>query len=67
MNATSSRYQATIEADPNLPIVRITRDFDATPAQLMRAHILGAGRSLCAFLQEQRGLAMPSSTPSVQE
>src|SRR4029079_5999369 len=38
MNATNSRYQATIEADPNLPIIRITRDFDATPAQLMRAH-----------------------------
>jgi uncharacterized protein (TIGR03086 family) len=29
---------ATIEADPNLPIIRITRDFAATPAQLMRAH-----------------------------
>ena len=38
MNRTRSRYQATIEADPNLPIIRITRDFDATPAQLMRAH-----------------------------
>lgn len=35
---TSSRYQVAIEADPNVPIVRITRDFDATPAQLMRAH-----------------------------
>jgi uncharacterized protein YndB with AHSA1/START domain len=38
MNATHARYQATIEADPTLPIIRITRDFDATPAQLMRAH-----------------------------
>ena len=38
MNRTRSRYQATIEADPELPIIRITRDFDATPAQLMRAH-----------------------------
>jgi uncharacterized protein YndB with AHSA1/START domain len=38
MNTTSNRYQATIEADPTLPIIRITRDFDATPAQLMRAH-----------------------------
>lgn len=35
---TTARYQATIEADPRLPITRITRDFDATPAQLMRAH-----------------------------
>ncbi|WP_433584826.1 SRPBCC domain-containing protein [Microbacterium hydrocarbonoxydans] len=30
---------ATIEADPNLPIIRTTRDFQATPAQLMRAHL----------------------------
>ncbi len=27
-----------IEADPTLPIIRITRDFLATPAQLHRAH-----------------------------
>ena len=38
MTTTSNRYQVTIEADPDVPIVRITRDFDATPAQLMRAH-----------------------------
>lgn len=31
--------QATIEADPDLPIIRITRDFQATPAQLVKAHI----------------------------
>jgi hypothetical protein len=31
MNATGSRYQATIEADPSLPIIRLTRDFDAPP------------------------------------
>jgi uncharacterized protein YndB with AHSA1/START domain len=30
--------EATIEADPQLPIIRITRDFTATPAQLLRAH-----------------------------
>jgi uncharacterized protein YndB with AHSA1/START domain len=30
--------EATIEADPTLPIIRITRDFTATPAQLLRAH-----------------------------
>ncbi|MGE0881423.1 MAG: SRPBCC family protein [Acidimicrobiia bacterium] len=29
---------ATIEADPKVPIIRITRDFLATPGQLMRAH-----------------------------
>jgi len=38
MNA-GSRYQVSIGADPNLPIIRMTRDFDATPTQLMRAHI----------------------------
>ena len=37
MNATS-KHQVTIEADPTLPIIRMTRDFDGTPAQLMRAH-----------------------------
>ena len=30
--------EATIEADPSLPIIRITRDFAATPEQLLRAH-----------------------------
>lgn len=28
----------TIEADPNVPIIRMTRDFAATPEQLLRAH-----------------------------
>ncbi len=28
----------TIEADPDLPLIRMTRDFRATPAQLVRAH-----------------------------
>ena len=30
--------QATIEADERLPIIRVTRDFAATPAQLLAAH-----------------------------
>jgi uncharacterized protein YndB with AHSA1/START domain len=30
--------QATIEADQEVPVIRITRDFAATPAQLFRAH-----------------------------
>ncbi|MFW6600224.1 SRPBCC family protein [Propionibacteriaceae bacterium Y2011] len=30
--------QATIEADAEVPVIRITRDFTATPAQLVRAH-----------------------------
>lgn len=29
---------ATIESDPDVPIIRITRDFHATPAQLIKAH-----------------------------
>lgn len=36
---TTSRYQVSIEADPTLPLIRITRDFDATPEQLMTAHL----------------------------
>jgi uncharacterized protein YndB with AHSA1/START domain len=38
MNVTNRSKQAAIEADPDVPIIRITRDFDATPAQLLRAH-----------------------------
>jgi uncharacterized protein YndB with AHSA1/START domain len=30
--------EATIEADPKVPVIRITRDFNAAPAQLLRAH-----------------------------
>ena len=30
--------QAVIEADKDVPLIRITRDFHATPAQLLRAH-----------------------------
>ncbi len=29
---------ATIEADPEVPVIRITRDFEATPEQVFRAH-----------------------------
>jgi uncharacterized protein YndB with AHSA1/START domain len=38
VSPTSHRHQATIEADTTVPIIRTTRDFDATPAQVMRAH-----------------------------
>lgn len=34
-----TRYvEAAIEADPTVPAIRMTRDFAATPAQLLRAH-----------------------------
>lgn len=39
MTRTTTAREATITADEKLPIIRITRDFDATPAQLMRAHL----------------------------
>ena len=36
---TATRYpEAAIEADPRVPAIHIWRDFDATPAQLFRAH-----------------------------
>jgi uncharacterized protein YndB with AHSA1/START domain len=35
---TTDIAQARIEADPDVPVIRITRDFRATPAQLIRAH-----------------------------
>lgn len=31
--------EATIEADPDVPMIHIRRDFAATPDQLMRAHL----------------------------
>jgi uncharacterized protein YndB with AHSA1/START domain len=30
--------ETTIEADPKVPVVRLIRDFNATPEQLLRAH-----------------------------
>lgn len=36
---STSFPQAAIEADPRVPAIHITRDFNATTAQLMRAHL----------------------------
>lgn len=36
---TVTYHSAQIEADPVVPLIRITRDFAATPAQLLRAHV----------------------------
>ncbi len=36
MNDTMKK--AAIKAAPTVPIIRVTRDFAATPAQLFRAH-----------------------------
>jgi uncharacterized protein YndB with AHSA1/START domain len=30
--------ETTVEADPKVPVIRMTRDFAATPRQLLRAH-----------------------------
>lgn len=38
MSITERLAEARIEADERLPIIHITRDFAATPAQLHRAH-----------------------------
>jgi uncharacterized protein YndB with AHSA1/START domain len=35
---TTNVTEARIEADPKVPVIRLTRDFAATPAQLLRAH-----------------------------
>ena len=36
--STTTR-EATIEAVPDLPVIRITREFDAPPEQVFRAHV----------------------------
>jgi uncharacterized protein YndB with AHSA1/START domain len=39
MNDTATRIATTaIDADPTVPVIRLTRDFAATAAQLFRAH-----------------------------
>jgi uncharacterized protein YndB with AHSA1/START domain len=35
---TSTTYETQISADPEVPLVRITREFDAPPAKVFRAH-----------------------------
>ena len=36
---TQTRPEAIIEADPDIPVVRIYREFDAPPALVYRAHV----------------------------
>jgi uncharacterized protein YndB with AHSA1/START domain len=38
MSSTTSTHQTEIVADPNVPLVRIIREFDAPPAKVFRAH-----------------------------
>lgn len=35
---TTSTYETEITVDPDVPLVRITREFDAPPAKVFRAH-----------------------------
>lgn len=35
---TTTKHETEITADPTVPLVRIVREFDATPAQVFRAH-----------------------------
>lgn len=35
---TTDRHETQIEADPEVPLVRIIREFDAPPAKVFRAH-----------------------------
>lgn len=39
MTTNDNITEAVIEADDELPIIRIRRDFAATPAQLLKAHL----------------------------
>jgi uncharacterized protein YndB with AHSA1/START domain len=35
---TTTKHETEIVADPNVPLVRLTREFDAAPAKVFRAH-----------------------------
>jgi uncharacterized protein YndB with AHSA1/START domain len=37
--STTTKHEATIEADPNLPTITIIREFDATPERVFRAWV----------------------------
>ena len=36
---TTTTYETTIAADPDVPIIRIVREFDAPPSKVFRAHV----------------------------
>lgn len=36
---STTKHETTIEADPNLPTIRIVRDFDAPPAKVYKAWV----------------------------
>lgn len=38
-STTTGRHEVTIEADPDIPVVRILREFDAPPELVYRAHV----------------------------
>ncbi|HVF05298.1 MAG TPA: SRPBCC family protein [Frankiaceae bacterium] len=38
MTTTTARHETEIVADPHVPLIRITREFDAPPEKVFRAH-----------------------------
>jgi uncharacterized protein YndB with AHSA1/START domain len=53
--STTTTNQTQIDADPDVPMVRITREFDAPPAKVFRAH---TDPELVARWNGPRGLEM---------
>jgi uncharacterized protein YndB with AHSA1/START domain len=39
MSSATTKREATIEAVPDLPVITTTREFDATPERVYRAHV----------------------------
>jgi uncharacterized protein YndB with AHSA1/START domain len=52
---TTSSHETQISADPDVPLIRITREFDAPPAKVFRAH---TDPELVAQWTGPRGLEM---------
>ena len=52
---TTTTHEAEISADPSVPLIRITREFDAPPAKVFRAHV---DPELVALWNGPRGLEM---------
>ena len=67
MTATQNRYaEAAIEADKELPIIHITRDFRATPAQLLRVPSTRRPTGSSAVFMRPDPVAGPSTAKGVK-
>src|SRR3712207_8990925 len=56
---TATNHETQIEVDPRVPLVRITREFDAPPEKVFRAH---TDPELVARWSGPRGLEMRVDT-----